>query len=83
MSGQERHALAEATRAACASIIQAGADCVEILVGKHSASNLAEEDMSISFSYGLGNWYARYGIVSEWLLKADARVRADAVREED
>lgn len=72
MTDEEK--LEELVKKAATEIISV-ADSVEIIVGKHRPSNVAEDDNTLSFSYGLGDWYSRYGRVREWLLKADERIK--------
>jgi hypothetical protein len=41
-----------------------------------------EPDDTISVQMGSGNWHARYGQVSEWLLREEQRSRNKARRED-
>lgn len=36
------------------------------------------DDCSSSFSQGTGEWYAQYGVVREWLLTQDEKIRHNA-----
>jgi len=57
-------------------------DSVQIYCTRHIPDEGAE-----SFNFGIGNWYARYGQVAEWMIKQDEdarlRVRKDDQEEED
>lgn len=54
-------------------------ETVQIFCTRHDA---AIEDGTISVVLGSGNWFARYGVVREWLVKNDERAR-ESVRRED
>ena len=46
-------------------------DSVQIFVTKHDGGAETTE----SYHWGLGNWYARYGMVREWVEKENAKAR--------
>jgi len=54
-------------------------DSVQIFATRHEPTI---EDGTITVSYGVGNWFARYGQIKEWLIKSDERTR-QAVRDEN
>ena len=41
------------------------------------------EDSTVNVQYGAGNWYARYGQVTEWMNRQDEDARINRRREED
>lgn len=47
----------------CAEELIEHCDTVQIFVTNH------RDDGTQSINHGLGNWYARYGQVSEWIIK--------------
>ncbi len=47
-------------------------DSVHIFATRHEP---AEAKGTITFNDGVGNWYARYGQIREWLLQADESSR--------
>lgn len=55
-------------------------DSVQILVSRHEPEI---EDGTINASYGVGNWYSRYGQVRDWLIKADEHIRKNVRQQED
>ncbi len=42
-----------------------------------------EMDGTVTFQLGVGNWYARYGHIREWMIKQDENARIGARRPED
>jgi hypothetical protein len=50
-------------------------DTVQVFATRHEAG---QEDGTISVQKGLGNWFARYGQVQEWLVTNDERSRLKA-----
>lgn len=54
-------------------------DAVHIFASVHEAG---QEDGTVNVSYGLGNWFARYGQIREWLVKTDERSREHVRYEE-
>lgn len=63
----------------CAQQLGEHFDTVQILVSRHEPGT---EDGTVNISYGLGNWFARFGQVRDWLIKTDERTR-EYVRRED
>jgi hypothetical protein len=49
-------------------------DSVQIFATNHNASGGGD---TRSFTYGVGNFYARYGQVTEWMLRSDEQNRID------
>lgn len=47
-------------------------DTVQIFATRHESG---EEGGTINMAYGAGNWFARYGQIREWLIKADERTK--------
>lgn len=47
-------------------------DTVQIFVTRHEAG---EHDGTINIHYGSGNWFARYGQVKNWMIRADEQER--------
>lgn len=56
-------------------------DAIQIVVGKHKKSNIASEDHTVTFTYGIGAYYARYGLVKQLAKKMDAQEEAQATEE--
>jgi hypothetical protein len=54
-------------------------DTVQVFATRHLP---AEIEGTMSYQYGVGNVYGRYGQVSEWLIKEDERARAEIRRKE-
>lgn len=54
-------------------------DSVQIFASRHEAE---VEGGTVSVHYGLGNWYARKGHVSDWILVQEERTR-EKVRQEE
>lgn len=52
-------------------------DAVQIVAVKH----INDSEGTISYSNGAGNWYARTGLMREWLLKIDERERESIRRQ--
>jgi hypothetical protein len=50
-------------------------DTVQILATRHDPAN---EDGTIYFAIGVGNFYARYGQAVEWIIAQDERTRIKA-----
>lgn len=50
-------------------------DSVQIFTTRHESS---EQDGTVTVHLGVGNWFARYGQVSEWLIKQDEWTRMNA-----
>lgn len=55
-------------------------DNVQIFVNRHMPSEL---DGTRSFNYGSGNWFARYGQITEWLKYENGRIEATAFKNEN
>lgn len=53
-------------------------DTVQIFVTRHEEG---QEGGTVNVAWSQGNWFARYGQVREWVVKADERTRK-SVREE-
>lgn len=53
-------------------------DTVQIFVTRTDA----QEDGTVNANKGAGNWFARYGQVQNWILKADERTRQEVQKEE-
>lgn len=47
-------------------------DAVTILCTRHEPET---EDGTIQISDGCGNWFARYGQIREWIVRAEERTR--------
>jgi len=75
MDDAKMRKLEEAVKAACVAILGAGADHVQIFTGFHSPSNIASEDETTSYTYGMGNFHARFGCVFEWTEKRRAEFK--------
>lgn len=54
-------------------------DTVQIFTTRHEAFT---HDGTVNVSYGEGNWFTRFGQVSEWIIRQDARTRK-FVQDED
>lgn len=52
-------------------------DTVQIFCTRH------ESDGTCNVQYGLGNWFARSGQVSNWLVKNDEESRVEISRRQD
>lgn len=50
-------------------------DSVHIFASRHEPEI---EDGTISVQKGVGNWFARYGQISEWMVKQDEYARVNA-----
>lgn len=50
-------------------------DTVMIFVTRHESG---EKNGTVRLRFGLGDWYARYGNVREWLVKSEEQIRIDA-----
>lgn len=46
-------------------------DSVQVFVTRYRGGE------TVSVAHGCGNWFARYGQVKDWVVKADARIRAE------
>lgn len=53
-------------------------DSVQIFCTRHEPP-----DGTVNVSYGSGNWFARFGHVSDWLTKSSERTKEYVRREED
>ncbi len=47
-------------------------DTVQIFATRHEAF---KHDGTVNVAYGEGNWFARYGLIAEWMLRQDERTR--------
>lgn len=54
-------------------------DTVHIFTTRHETGN---EDGTVNVTYGIGNWFARYGQVQEWIIRCDERTRRFVQQEE-
>lgn len=52
-------------------------DTVQIFVTRHMP---AEVDGTVTVNRGSGNWCARFGQISEWVIYEEARIKACAYR---
>lgn len=50
-------------------------DAVHIFATKHLPSEMGG---TATFQLGVGNWYARYGHIHEWMIKQDEFARINA-----
>jgi len=50
-------------------------DSVQIFATRHDP----EAGGTVNAQMGSGNWFTRYGQVREWIIKEDARARAEAL----
>jgi hypothetical protein len=57
-------------------------DTVQVLATRHEPGD-DEDSGTVNVSYGVGNWFARYGQGSEWLKKCDERTRQMVRNQED
>lgn len=55
-------------------------DTVHIFATKYDA---AVEEGTITYNYGSGNWYARYGQICEWMVKQNEVTRISERRKYD
>lgn len=55
-------------------------DSVQIFATRHESGSL---DGTISVHVGVGNWFARYGQISEWMVKSDEWTRMKARKDDD
>lgn len=53
-------------------------DSVQILTTRHESG---EEKGTINVCYGVGNWFARYGLAKDWCVRSEERTRI-ATRED-
>lgn len=53
-------------------------DSVQIFVTSHE---MGEHDGTMNINLGVGNWFTRYGQVSDWLIRKDEQARK-YIREE-
>lgn len=47
-------------------------DSVHIFCTRHEPGT---EDGTVNISWSAGNWFARYGQIKEWIIKAEERTR--------
>ena len=69
----------ERVREACRLLIE-HFEGVQIFCSRHESGEL---DGTINCQYGLGNWYARYGQVSAWLVKQDEEFRMEIRKDQN
>lgn len=50
-------------------------DSVMIFVTRHESG---EKNGTVRLRLGVGDWYSRYGVVREWLVKTEEQIRIDA-----
>lgn len=55
-------------------------DVVEIVAVTHSVVD--GEEQTHHYNEGGGCWATRFGLMSEWVLKMEARIRASALRDD-
>ena len=55
-------------------------DTVQVFVTRHESG---EQRGTVHAEAGLGNWYARYGQIKEWVVRQESRAGCEAVKEED
>lgn len=53
-------------------------DTVQIFATRHEAG----KDGTVNVQLGVGNWFARYGQIITWVVKADETHRIDAQKDE-
>jgi len=61
-----------------AKLLLASFDTVQIFATKHD-----KQDGSVSYHWGDGNWFARYGQVKNWTCKQEAITVHDAKRDNE
>lgn len=54
-------------------------DTVQIFTTRHE---MGSDDGTVSCVLGIGNWYARCGVIREWLIKRDEDTR-ESIRKPD
>lgn len=57
-------------------------DTVQIFCTRHESES-EESGGTINCNYGLGNWFARYGHVRDWLIRQDERSKMVSRGEQD
>lgn len=55
-------------------------DVVAIYASRHEANT---EGGTVYLSYGVGNWFARYGQVRDWIVREEERAREKGRRDQD
>lgn len=55
-------------------------DSVHIFTSRHEP---AIEEGTITLQMGIGNWFARYGQITEWTIKQDERARMNERKVDD
>lgn len=55
-------------------------DSVQIFATRHEQGSL---DGTVSIHIGTGNWFARYGQVTEWCIKQDEWTRRKAAKDDE
>ena len=55
-------------------------DTVQIFVSSYEPG---EDGSAESYSYGVGNWFTRYGVVRNWLIREEQGTRNEAGKESD
>jgi hypothetical protein len=65
---------------ACALQLGEHFDAVQIFASRHEPTELAGTRF---VTFGVGNWYTRYGLTREWVLSEEAKMSADASASKD
>lgn len=55
-------------------------ETVHIFLTKHEP---VIDEGTVTLQMGVGNWYARYGQITEWKIKQDERIRVDERKLDD
>jgi hypothetical protein len=55
-------------------------DAVQIFASRHEAG---EQDGTVNIHWGAGNYFARYGQVMEWCIRADETTRNETRRKRE
>lgn len=55
-------------------------DCVQLFVTRYEPN---QNGGTTNIHYGSGNWFARYGQVGEWLVRADETTRIETRKKDD
>ena len=62
---------------------KAAQDLAEHFDSVHIFATRAEDDSTVTVSWGCGNWFARYGQIRTWLIYKDEESRGEQRRSEE
>lgn len=68
---QERETDMQRVQQACETLSEYF-DSVQIFATRHEPE---QEGGTVNVAWGSGNWFSRYGIVQEWMIRQDERTR--------